>query len=230
MTAWSRNDGFICSSFGVVVEIVLDLVLRQPGGRVDLQAQQVTHCVGVFAAVEATQRHVAGVRGRLLRPVERGLEPAHHALYGGVVRQFFFGRRRHQAAAQLLDRGLEDLGFLRHGVGGHGVEGDAAGPVLGVVALEAVGFDQVPLLGVRIARGAGLRAGHRGSRRHRGRDAIAPRPRDTRNRPIRIELIRSSPVCLGAHGNAGRFEPPIILSRQPGKGSVFRGSATAGRA
>src|SRR5690606_23244 len=49
---------------------------------------------------------------------------------------------RHQAAAQLVDGGFPDLGFLADLAQVEGVDGEASSPVFGVVAADAVVVDQ----------------------------------------------------------------------------------------
>ena len=50
---------------GVVVEVALDVVVRQPRRRVDVEPEQVADGVRVLAAIQATQRDASRCRRRL---------------------------------------------------------------------------------------------------------------------------------------------------------------------
>ena len=174
---------------GVGVEVVLQLVLRQPGGGVDVEVQQVTHGIGVLAAIQASQRHIAGV-GCGLGFVQRAFQPGNHACHGGVL-GLRFARRRHQAAAEFLDGGFPDLGVLGDGVRGHGVEGYTARPVRGVVTLEAVVLDQFPL---GLAIGGGRPVADRWQK-----PAWQPLPTHRANSPQTRECRQQPPSALQSH-------------------------------
>ena len=143
----------------VVVEAIARLVARQQGRGVDVDVQQVAHRVGVFLAVEAMQAHVTRVGVALGRGVEAGLHPRHEGagqlLFGHLV-----AAGRHLLAAQLADDLFHDLRVLRDLALGHGVEGHAAGPVFGVMALRAVFVQECP--------GRHARAAMRGSPKGKG--------------------------------------------------------------
>ena len=46
---------------GVVIEVALDVVVRQPGRRVDVEPEQIADGVAVLAAIETAQRHASGL-------------------------------------------------------------------------------------------------------------------------------------------------------------------------
>ncbi len=126
-----------------VVEPILAVIARQDLGRVDLHVQQVVHRVRVFLAVQTVQADTSRFRmqviggGLIDRRFERADEGAH---FGFERLRVAWGR--HQVTAQFADRLLPGFGILRDVVAGQGVEGQAAGPVLGVMALGAVVLSQ----------------------------------------------------------------------------------------
>ena len=133
--------------FGDVVEAVAVVVLRQQRSRVQVQVEQIAHGIGVFAAVEAVQRHLTGINATGRGFVDAAFQPAHQL---GHLR---FGRarltgRRHEAPTGAIEDLFPDLGIGRNGVGAHRVEGQAAGPIVGVVAVDAVLVEhrKMPLL------------------------------------------------------------------------------------
>ncbi len=128
---------------GDVVEALARLVARQHVGRIDLDAEQVAHGVGVFLAVQAMQADMARIRMRLAGLVEVAFHPGDERGARGLVRHLV-AAGRHLLAAQLAHDLLEHVDVLGDIRLGHRVEGDAAGPVLGVVALGAVGAEQFP--------------------------------------------------------------------------------------
>ncbi len=86
--------------------------------------------------------------------VDRALEPRDERVDARLL-GLRPARRRHQAAAQLAHGGLEHLGLQRHGIGPQPFEHDAARGVGRVVALDAVGLDERPLLLAAVAEDAG---------------------------------------------------------------------------
>ena len=127
---------------GVVVVVALDVVLRQQRRGVDLEREQITHRVGVLAAVQAAHRNAArrGLGGGIDLVREPRNEPVHG--FGVGPRP---ARGRHQSAAQLADGELPGLRVERNAVRGKPVERTAAGHVVAVMALEAVALHHSPL-------------------------------------------------------------------------------------
>jgi hypothetical protein len=124
----------------VVVEMALDVVVRQQRLRVDVQADQIANGVGVLAAVQTAQRHTAGSGGHALL-VDLGLEPGDERGRGLIVRPPR-ARRRHQAATQLADHLLGDLGMLADRVEVQLRQRQAAGLAAVAVAAHAVLIDE----------------------------------------------------------------------------------------
>ena len=128
---------------GDVVEAVARFVARQDVGRVDLDAEQVAHGVGVFLAVEAMQAHVARVLVLLAGLVEVAFDPGDE-LRARVPCRASCGRPAASAACAACARSSRARRCSRDFRFGHRVEGDAAGPVVGVVAFGAVRAEQRP--------------------------------------------------------------------------------------
>src|SRR5690606_31325574 len=101
--------------------------------------------VGVFLSIQTVQRHASGFRMGLGRTVEVALHPGHEGFHFGGGR-LLVPRGRHEAAAELAYGVLPDFRFLRDPLRSERVEGYASGPVLGVVALAAVGLEKRPAL------------------------------------------------------------------------------------
>ena len=151
---WSRKRRRHLQRFGVVVEAVLQRILRQPGGRIDRRARagraprsRIRGGSGGAAAREPAY----GSRSCAWSSASRASSPCLCTVAASALLRC--RRRRHQAAAQFPDRGFPDLRILRHVIGGHRVERDAAGPVGRVVALDAIRLDRL-----RHARRAARRA------------------------------------------------------------------------
>jgi hypothetical protein len=125
-----------------VVEAVAAHVPRQDRALVDVDAEQAFDRPRVFSAVQPVQHHRAGIRVAGRGGIEPALHPGDEIRNALAVRLLFAGRG-HQPAAQLAYRVLPSGGVLRRRFDGQRVEGDAAGPVRGVVALAAVAVDEV---------------------------------------------------------------------------------------
>ena len=95
---------------GVVVEVALDVVVRQQRLRVDVEPEQIADGVRVLAAIEATQRHTSGMRLRRAG-VDFVLEPRDEVGRRLTIRAPGAGRR-HETTAQLADHLLGNLGVL----------------------------------------------------------------------------------------------------------------------
>ena len=128
---------------GVVVEAILARIRRQQHAHVDAEAQEVAHGIGVFALVQSAQGHAAG-RGLHLRGIEPRLEKVDESLHRLRVGARLRARRRHEAGAQFAYCGFPHFGIAGQRVERHGIEGRAAGPVGGVVAVVAEFLDETP--------------------------------------------------------------------------------------
>ncbi len=139
---------------GDVVESVVRLIPRQQRRGIDVQIQQIGDRVRILAPVQAMQAFASNLVVLIPRLVECGLEKGDQRSDVGVLGLRLAGRR-HQPPPQFAEGLFPDLGIFRHVGHRHAVEGDRAGPVLGVVTLEAVVLDQAPLLGhLGVWRGA----------------------------------------------------------------------------
>ena len=127
----------------VVEAVDLDLG-RQELGRVDVDADEVVDGGRVLGAIQALDRHVAGARHHGVA-VDRALEPGDERVDARLL-GLRPARRRHEPAAQLAHGGLEDLRLERHGIGAHAFEHEAARGLGRVMAFDAVGLDERPLL------------------------------------------------------------------------------------
>ena len=99
---------------GSWVQVASELV--GPGGRVggiDLNAQQVTHCIGVFLAIQAVQPDVAWVGVLGTHCVETPFEPRDERRARGLVRHLL-PAWWHLLAAQFAHHFLKHLGVLRN--------------------------------------------------------------------------------------------------------------------
>src|SRR5690606_38196349 len=127
------------------VREAVDLDLRrQILRRVDLDAEEILDGFRELRAVEALGRNVAdpAILGAL---VDRVLEPPYQRIDVGLL-GLTGARRRHQTAAQLRDRTLENLGVLGHGLRSQTLEAEVSGAIERVVAIGAVGLEQSPPL------------------------------------------------------------------------------------
>jgi hypothetical protein len=133
---------------GVVVEVAFDVVFRQPGGRVDVEPEQIAYGVCVLPAIEPAQRHTSGpaLRGAA---VDSRLEPRDEFSRGASIRALG-ASRRHETTAQLADHFLTDLGALVRVVQVQCRQRQAARLQPVVVTADAVLIDQS-----RLRRGFG---------------------------------------------------------------------------
>ncbi len=125
---------------GVGVEIALQRVLGQPFGGIDVEADQVAHGIGVFAAVQAAQRHQRWIGRRARRLVELGLQEGDQLLALGLGRLLGAGGR-HVVAAQATDRLFPDRRVVGVVAAVQAIQGDAADLGPSVVAADAVAVD-----------------------------------------------------------------------------------------
>ena len=167
----------------VVEAVDLDLGRQELRG-VDVDADEIVHGGRVLGAVQALDRHVAGARHHGVA-VDRALEPRDERVDARLL-GLRLARRRHQPAAQLAHRGFEHLRLERHGVGAHAFEHEAARGFGRVVAVDAVGLDERPLL-----LGRGRRAG-----RCRGRARAAGAERDCAGSGQQMMRERAISTCL----------------------------------
>ena len=128
----------------VVVEVALDVVLGEQRCRIDLEREQVADGVRVLAAVQAAQRDTTG-RSLTGGRVDLAGEPRREAVQRLAVGSPRTGRR-HEPAAQFADRELPGLRVGGNPVRRQPIERSVTRQVVLVVALEAVFFDDRPLL------------------------------------------------------------------------------------
>ncbi len=153
---------------GDVVEAITRGVGRQHRARVDLHAEQVVDGRRVLRAVDAVQRHIAGLRAPLARGgVEIALERRDEFPLRGRIGPRF-RRRRHEIATQFANDLFESCRLRGHVLGLQSLEREVAREFGVVVAVLAVVKD-VPVPGDdfdgrRLAATAG-----RGGRQHESR-------------------------------------------------------------
>ena len=95
---------------GIVIEVALDVVVRQQCRRVDIEPEQIADGVGILSAVEAAQWHTSGFGIRNPR-VDFVLEPRDQFRHRLTIRAPG-ASRRHETTAQLADHFLGNLGVL----------------------------------------------------------------------------------------------------------------------
>ena len=111
-------------------------VLRQNVLRVHVHAHQGLHRRGVLGAVQALDRHIAGLR-TLGVGVERVLHPGDERL-DILLRRLRTARRRHLIPAQLAQRLLPDLSVVRRGLKVQSFQRKTTHLCAGAVAGDAV--------------------------------------------------------------------------------------------
>ena len=136
----------------VVEAVDLDLRGQELGG-VDLDADERLDRGRVLRAVQTLDRNVPCARHHRVS-VDRALEPRDQRVDVLLI-GLRPARRRHQASAQLTNGHLEDLGMRGYGLGAEALEHRSARGFGRVVALDAVGLDQRPLLLGAVAEEAG---------------------------------------------------------------------------
>ena len=142
---WSRNDGDTFSTLATLSKPSAFVVLRQQRAGVDSSraGPRLAFAYSVrFRRCSATR---ARIRVRLRRPGRACFRASARLRVDRLLVGLRLARRRHQAAAQLAHRLFPDLGVVAEALRRHRVEGDAAGPVRGVVALAAVLVEELPL-------------------------------------------------------------------------------------
>ena len=128
---------------GDVVEAVVRIVTRQQGRRVDLEAQQVAHRVGVFA-VQAVQAHMARCDLAACRRIDTGLQPVDDVPRLGLGWPVL-AWRRHQVATHLSNGRFPGLRIRMRVVWRQRLEREPTRPVVSVVAAEAVLLQDGPV-------------------------------------------------------------------------------------
>ncbi len=154
---------------GDVVEAVDFYFVRQVLLRVDLDAEQILYRRGVLGAVQALHRRITGA-GLVRRMVDRILGPTHELLDVLLIRSRIAGRW-HQPAAQLADRGLEDLRLRSDGVGADAFEHDVTGRFGLVMTVGAVRLERLPFRGAALCLEARVQHGERDGADSRGRES-----------------------------------------------------------
>ena len=164
---------------GDVVEVVADRVGGQQRRHVDVEIEDVLDLLRVLRAVQALERPVTGIGLRLGGRVERRLEGRGQRSQRSVGGTIGAGGRHH-AGPQLADHLLGHLAMLGGLRGIEGLEGEITLRMIGVVALQAVVFDdRARLLSRQDRRSGRMRRdrSHRGCRDDRRRSGRKKDPR-----------------------------------------------------